>query len=219
MGGTSAALTGASPGEPARVEWLEAGAPQAEGVIPLIGRLMEKANLEFTALERIAVCVGPGGFSGIRAGVAAARGIGLAAGVPVCGATSLAILAAAFEERHGEAPEVYGLAAPAGAGVVYCQILGRGGKALSGILALPYAGTAAFFEGKAELLAGPAAQSLVDNGYVRLPVSGADLMPDAGTLARLAPALNPARDLPSPYYVRPPDARPQTRHLISRLED
>ena len=44
-------------------------------------------------------------------------------------------------------------------------------------------------------------------------------VPGAETLAQIAPDLDPERDLPSPYYVRPADARPQTGHLISRLED
>jgi hypothetical protein len=44
-------------------------------------------------------------------------------------------------------------------------------------------------------------------------------MPDAETLAQIALDLDPVRDPPSPYYVRPADARPQTGHLISRLEE
>jgi tRNA threonylcarbamoyl adenosine modification protein YeaZ len=179
---------------------------------------MADADIAFTDLARIAVCIGPGGFSGIRTGVAAARGIGLAAGVPVAGATSFRILAAAFE-KNGDVPETYGIAAPAGLNTAFCQILGRGSVSLTEILALPYAETAAFFEGKAQILAGPAAPALAEGGYVRLPVRDGELMPDAETLAQIAPDLDPCRDLPSPYYVRPADARPQTGHLISRLDD
>jgi tRNA threonylcarbamoyladenosine biosynthesis protein TsaB len=218
MGRTSGALTGERPGDPVCVRRLEAGAAQAEGIIPLIAQLMADAAIPFADLTRIAVCIGPGGFSGIRAGVAAARGIGLAAGVPVTGATSFRILAAAFEER-GDVPETYGLAAAAGLDAAFCQILRRGSVSLTDIVALSHAETAAFFEGRAQLLAGPAARALVENGSVHLPVRGDDLMPDAETLAQIAPDLDPCRDLPSPYYVRPADARPQTGHSISRLED
>ena len=87
---------------------------------------MAHAGIEFSSLGRIAVCVGPGGFSGIRTGVAAARGIGLAAGVPVAGATSFQIMAAAFESE-GEAPEVYGIAAPAGLAPYSARSSSRGG--------------------------------------------------------------------------------------------
>jgi tRNA threonylcarbamoyladenosine biosynthesis protein TsaB len=218
MGRTSAALTGARAGDPIRVLRLQAGAPQAEGLIPLIAELIREADIQFTDLDRIAVCIGPGGFSGIRTGVAAARGIGLAAGIPVAGATSFRILTAAFEKKAG-VTETYGIAAPAGLNTAFCQILGRDGIPLTEILALPYADAAAFFERGARILAGPAARALVDGGYTRLPIRGCELMPDAETLAQIAPDLDPERDLPSPYYVRPADARPQTGHLISLLED
>jgi tRNA threonylcarbamoyladenosine biosynthesis protein TsaB len=218
MGRTSAALTGERPGDPVRVRRLGAGAAQAEGIIPLIAELMADAAIPFADLTCITVCIGPGGFSGIRAGVAAARGIGLAAGIPVTGATSFRILAAAFE-RRGDVPETYGLAAPAGLNTAFCQILGRRAVPLTDIVALPQTETAAFFEGRARILAGPAARMLVEKGSVRLPIRGEDLMPDAETLAHIAPDLDPERDLPSPYYVRPADARPQTGHSISRLED
>ncbi len=216
MGRTSVAL--ARPGEPALAKRIESGRGQAEQLIPLIGVLMEEANLPFAALNRIAVCIGPGGFSGIRTGVAAGRGIGLAARIPVVGATSFRIMAAAFE-KAAEAPETYGLAAPAGMNAIYCQIVARGGTAVTGIVALPQSECAAFFEGRAEILAGPAAVTLSKAGFVSVPVSAAESHPDAVTLADLAMNLDPERDVPSPYYVREADAKPQTRHLIALKAD
>jgi tRNA threonylcarbamoyl adenosine modification protein YeaZ len=218
MGRTSAALTGQRPGDSIHVRRLEAGAAQAEGLIPLIADLMADANIRFADLGRIAVCIGPGGFSGIRTGVAAARGIGLAADVPVVGATSFRILAAAFEMK-GDVPQTYGIAAPAGLNTAFCQIFARGSRPVTEIAALPYAETAAFFEGRAGIFTGPAALALVEGGHVCLPVLEAGLMPDAETLAKIAPDLDPGRDLPSPYYVRSADARPQTSPLISRMDD
>ncbi len=102
MGRTSVALK--RPGEPMLAKRIPSGRGQAEQLIPLIGALMEEANLPFASLTRVAVCIGPGGFSGIRTGVAAARGIGLAARIPVVGATSFRIMAAAFEEM-GSVPD------------------------------------------------------------------------------------------------------------------
>ena len=52
----------------------------AEALMPLIQRVMKAARLDFSELDRIAVTVGPGSFTGLRVGIAAARGIGLAAG-------------------------------------------------------------------------------------------------------------------------------------------
>jgi tRNA threonylcarbamoyladenosine biosynthesis protein TsaB len=68
----------------------------AEALVPLIAAVMSEANVEFTELDRIAVTVGPGSFTGLRVGVAAARGIALATGKPAVGVTTLAALAAPF---------------------------------------------------------------------------------------------------------------------------
>src|SRR6266705_7028939 len=68
----------------------------AEALMPLIARVMKESGLPFAALDRIAVTVGPGSFTGLRVGVAAARGIGLAAGKPVVGLTTLAAMAVPF---------------------------------------------------------------------------------------------------------------------------
>jgi tRNA threonylcarbamoyladenosine biosynthesis protein TsaB len=218
MGRTSVALSVEPPDRPVLFDRLESGVPQAEGLIPLIGRLKDLGGVPFPALDRIAVCIGPGGFSGIRTGVAAARGIGLSANVPVVGTTSFRIMAAAFEHA-GHLPKTYGLVAPAGLSAVFCQVMTEDGKALTDIVALPQAETGAFFEGRAEVLAGPAAALLSAGGYVSLPVRGEDISPDARMLAKIAPSLDPRRDVPSPYYVRPADARPQTGHAIERSGD
>ena len=64
----------------------------AEALMPLIERVMVKSDGGFAALDRIAVTVGPGSFTGLRVGIAAARGLALAAGKPAIGLTTLAAL-------------------------------------------------------------------------------------------------------------------------------
>ena len=216
MGRTSVAL--ARPGEPVLVKRIASGRGQAEQLIPLIGTLMKEAAVSFETLNRVAVCIGPGGFSGIRTGVAAGRGIGLAARLPVVGATSFRIMAATLE-KSADVPETYGLAAPAGMNAVYCQIVARGGAPLTDIMALPQSECGSFFGGRAEVLAGPAATALLDAGFISLPVTAPDLYPDAATFAELAMSLDPERDAPSPYYVREADAKPQTKHVIALETD
>src|SRR5438309_424265 len=66
----------------------------AEALLPLVSRVMSEAGLEFGALDRIAVTVGPGSFTGLRVGVSAARGIAVAAGKPAIGLSTLSALAA-----------------------------------------------------------------------------------------------------------------------------
>ena len=86
----------------------------AEALMPLVARVMAQVEGGFASLGRIAVTVGPGSFTGIRIGVAAARGIALARGVEAVGVSTLAafaapllseesdgIVAAAIDARHG----------------------------------------------------------------------------------------------------------------------
>ena len=65
----------------------------AEAVMPLLARVMDLAEIEFANLDRIAVTTGPGSFTGLRVGIAAARGIALAAGKPAIGLSTLAAFA------------------------------------------------------------------------------------------------------------------------------
>lgn len=68
---------------------------QAEALMPLVEAVMRAAEARYAELDLVAVTVGPGSFTGLRIGLAAARGIALAAGVPALGITSFAAVAAA----------------------------------------------------------------------------------------------------------------------------
>jgi tRNA threonylcarbamoyladenosine biosynthesis protein TsaB len=60
----------------------------AEALMPLLARVMDQAGIRFDDLDRIAVTVGPGSFTGLRVGIAAARGIALASGKPAVGVST-----------------------------------------------------------------------------------------------------------------------------------
>jgi tRNA threonylcarbamoyladenosine biosynthesis protein TsaB len=76
--------------DPAR---LGAGPAHARELMPAIADVMERAGAEFGDLEAIAVGVGPGTFTGLRIGIATARALAGAAGVPLRPVSSLAALA------------------------------------------------------------------------------------------------------------------------------
>jgi tRNA threonylcarbamoyladenosine biosynthesis protein TsaB len=61
---------------------------QSEALLPMLRDALAAAGLGFPALDLVAATVGPGAFTGIRIGLAAARGIGLAARKPVLGVTT-----------------------------------------------------------------------------------------------------------------------------------
>ncbi|WP_169566875.1 tRNA (adenosine(37)-N6)-threonylcarbamoyltransferase complex dimerization subunit type 1 TsaB [Sneathiella limimaris] len=65
----------------------------AEMLIPIIKNLMTENGLSFSDLDLIAVTIGPGTFTGLRIGLAAARGFSVASGIPCIGVTTLETLA------------------------------------------------------------------------------------------------------------------------------
>src|SRR5262249_56921027 len=57
----------------------------AEALLPLLQRVLQQANFGLSDIDRIAVTTGPGSFTGLRVGIAAARGLALAAEKPAVG--------------------------------------------------------------------------------------------------------------------------------------
>ena len=88
---------------------------------PLVRELMMGAGLAFPAIERIGVTVGPGSFTGLRVGLAFAKGLALALGRPCVGVGSLEALAASID-RNGSAAAVI----DAGRGAVFLQLFENG---------------------------------------------------------------------------------------------
>ena len=71
-----------------------------EELVPMVNRTLQKSGFVFSQLDLIAVTIGPGSFTGLRTGLAAAKGIGLALNIPVHGVTTLeAIAFAAKRDR------------------------------------------------------------------------------------------------------------------------
>lgn len=71
---------------------------QAEALLPMVDRAMGEAGLAPSSLAAVAATVGPGGFTGIRVGLAAARGIALATGARLVGVTGFEAVAAALAD-------------------------------------------------------------------------------------------------------------------------
>jgi tRNA threonylcarbamoyladenosine biosynthesis protein TsaB len=65
-----------------------------ERLAPMAEAVMAEAGLPFSALQRIGVTVGPGSFTGLRVGVAFAKGLAAALGLPAAGVGTLEALAA-----------------------------------------------------------------------------------------------------------------------------
>lgn len=170
-----------------------------ERLAPLVAELMAEAGIGFDRLDRIGVTVGPGSFTGLRVGLAFAKGLGVALDVPVVGVGTLAAMGAG---TSGFAA----VAVDARRDQIYLQAF-RDGQPLGAPEALA---------------AGDAARWLIDidpAGPGLIVGSGAPLLtasfPDAATdpragadpvwAARLAAVADPAP--PRPVYLRAPDAK------------
>ena len=87
----SAALMGDGAIIAARHEEMLRG--HAEALLPMVEAVMAEADVAYGALDLIATTIGPGAFTGLRVGLAAARGLALAGGLPIIGVTTLEALA------------------------------------------------------------------------------------------------------------------------------
>ncbi len=189
-----------------RLEPAERG--QAERLMPLVLEVLGEAGTEVAALDLLAVTRGPGSFTGLRVGLAAARGMALAAGIPCLGVTTLEAVAAGVEESvpgpllvvlDAKRADVYAQAFdPSG------QPLGEPGAVMPGELATLVAGDPVTLVGDA---AKTAAEALAEAGrQVRL--ADAPGYPDARVIAAIAAGRWDGKaETPDPLYLRPPDAR------------
>ena len=167
------------------------GRGHSERLVPMIADMLEGRRAGC-----ILVGAGPGSFTGIRVGIAAAQGLAIGWTCPVFGLSSLALLAAGAGPVTKVAAAVDG-----GHGEIFVQQFdGETLEPLSGLLNLPPAEAAARID--ADLVAGPGARLLVD---ARGRGEAVDAWPSASGALRLPKAL---RTLPArPIYARAPDAR------------
>jgi tRNA threonylcarbamoyl adenosine modification protein YeaZ len=164
---------------------------QAERLFPALAELMTRAGVCYADLTRIAVTTGPGSFTGLRIGLSAARGLGLALSIPVLGIPSLLALslvarcdaiAVLLDARRDEA---------------YFQIFSGPGIPVGQPALLPMAEARARVPRGAETHTTP---------YV-----------DIGALARFAATAQPSRYPPEATYIRDADAKPQEKFRIAKV--
>jgi len=189
----------------------------AEALVPLIAAVMSEADVEFTGLDRIAVTVGPGSFTGLRVGVAAARGIALATGKPAVGLTTLAALAAPFFEADESLPLL--AAIDARHERVYMQLFGPGGRSLVAprIASIRDAIRAAM--ASPTRIVGNAAKLIEEawpDNEQRPPLVSAVRAPDVAWVARLGAAADDLTAPVRPLYLGDADAHPQEAGILPR---
>lgn len=184
----------------------------ADYAIALVDDLLDDAGIAYDALDLIAVNVGPGSFTGVRTAVAAARGLALAAALPVLPVTGFEALAAGLVPRPGVATLV---ALDARRGEVYVQRFDDGFCPVTAPAVATPAAVAASLKGPVRLTGGGAASvraALPRGADVALEPVELDAVAVARCAAlRLAGGARPIAGCDvRPLYLRGPDARPPT---------
>ncbi len=179
---------------------------QAEALMPMIVAVMAKANVAYVDLDRIAVTVGPGSFTGVRVGLAAARGLGLAAGKPVIGVMTTEALAGAVPQEERKAGTQILAAVDTKRGDLYVQIFDAKLAELGAVQVMPAADLAAYVALGPVRAVGDAAAIAVAALGPRALLSAADALPDPAGIAAIAATRPPVSGGPLPVYVRAPDA-------------
>lgn len=195
-----------------RLEAMRRG--QSERLVPMIQEVMAEGGIGYDDLDALAVTVGPGGFTGVRIGLATARGLALACGAPLVGASNFLVLAAAAK---ADAPRQGSLVVliDAKRRELYLQAFDRDLTPRTEPAAAAPEDLAAALPDGPLVLAGDAVEQAAPalkacgRDFAVSPASGAS---DAALLAELV-AGDPARFLaasqpPQPLYLRPPDVTP-----------
>lgn len=205
----------------------------AERLFDLLAEALAEAGVEARAIERVAVTLGPGTFTGVRTGVAVARAMVLATGCEVVGISSLQLMALGAQREPAGSPaasrdpsnEPLLVAVDARRGQVYVQLFDAGSRNClpldpPRLLEITAAVDLARAHGVATVV-GSGAAVVVDALRVAQSDAGSvqalmpDLEPDARDLVGIAPSLAPLGEI-RPLYIRPPDAKPPANPSLAR---
>ncbi len=176
----------------------------AERLAPMVDEAMKQAGMAFAALNRLAVTVGPGTFTGQRVGLAFMRGLRLALHIPLTGVTTLEAMAMAAMAETGlpKAAAIH----DARRAEAYL-LLRHGETAAQPPIVLPFADAVARIAAFGPCaLAGTGAASVhqeLGDDFVLSAIR----QPDALWVARLAQKYPTPLEAPGPLYLRAPDAK------------
>lgn len=174
---------------------------QSARLLPMIEKAFVQAGVDYPDLTAVASTVGPGSFTGIRVGLATARGIAFAAGIPGLGFTTLDVMAYGATHYVKDEQQMLVLL-NAGKGEWYYQ-----GFRLTDAWQALYSPRVGLLEEATRVMKPPVivagnAEHL-PQGFLSTPV----IFPRADALAALAAMDASALPL-KPFYIRPPDAKP-----------
>jgi tRNA threonylcarbamoyladenosine biosynthesis protein TsaB len=195
----------------------EIGRGHAELLLPIVEGVMKEAGVKVGDVDRFAVTVGPGSFTGLRVGLSAARGFGLVTKKPVVGISTLAAFTAPLITQDQAVPVV--AAIDAKHGNLYMQMVGVGGRTLVTPRAAGLRETVRAVALGPVRIVGNGAAILAAHWPARAPqpvLVEQRAAPDIEWIARIAAVADPAQALPKPLYLKLPDAQPPASARIAQ---
>jgi tRNA threonylcarbamoyladenosine biosynthesis protein TsaB len=192
---------------------------QAEALLPMVDRVMRKAGLTPAELDLVAVTVGPGSFTGIRVGLAGARGIALATGARLIGTTSFDAVVAAIHGA-GDEEDFLLVALESRRDDLYVQLFDPRFETIgepAAIMPAALGGAVSATIGASPLsVAGDAAQraalALTERPHTRALIDSAPGAVGCLRAALRALQLGAEPGAPRPLYLRPPNVTLSNRH-------
>lgn len=190
---------------------------QAERLVPMCQEACDEAAVPFYQLDAIAVTRGPGTFTGVRIGLAAAKGLSLALDIPLIGVTTLEAVAHYVVSEGGNLPKgkIF-IVHDARRSEVYMQIFDQNDTGIIAITepaAIPLTGIEKYFGVDTGLVVGSGAglvkTHLSPDIQGRLHFPEIEPHPQARIIAQIAADRLSGEDAETevmPLYLRAPDA-------------
>ena len=185
----------------------------AEALVPMVQELAAAARVELSDLDLVGVAKGPGSFTGLRTGIAAARGFALASGAQAIGVSSFEALACGAARSGRPAISILCVLETRRADYFVQQFDAQGNVEMPpAVLDAPE--IFALVDELQPLLAGNAVDRLLsefDGDFADLPRLSGDGCPDPTDIAALAEVIfnkeGLVSDTLSPLYLRAPEAK------------
>ncbi|MDO1580819.1 tRNA (adenosine(37)-N6)-threonylcarbamoyltransferase complex dimerization subunit type 1 TsaB [Rhizobium oryzicola] len=185
------------------------GKGHAERLMAMIDEVLAAASLPLQSIARIGVTIGPGSFTGIRVGVATARGLALSLPAQAVGVVTLNAMARSHLDCDVSRPVI--AAMDAKRSEIYAQAFGSDGKPLT----------------EPQIVTLEALKALADQYQAEIIGTAAPLLRgepaatepdrfDIATVARIAAEADDKALAPKPLYLRGPDAKPQDGFALAR---
>jgi len=182
------------------------GRGHAELLMEMIDSCLQESRITYANLERLAVTIGPGSFTGLRVGISVARGLALSLDLPVAGISTLDACEAAAKKLDVDTDCISLL--DARRGELYCKFQEK----------MPFVGSYEQIsqaikvsdQSERPVLCGSGALVFNEALATDYPVMHAQPAPQIALVAELASDMEPSDIPPEPLYLRPPDAKIQT---------